>query len=130
MRLDTTSLERAVSSLESGYARHLEQPADELARDGVVQRFEYTYELVVKFVRRQVAEDAADPESVRSAGFADVVRSGLASGLLASSVEEWRRFRDLRARTSHTYDEAEAAKVVRAVPGLLAEARHLLERLR
>jgi len=41
----------------------------------------------------------------------------------------WRRFRDMRARTSHTYSAAVAQQVVAGIPDFLAEATHLLDQL-
>ena len=37
----------------------------------------------------------------------------------------WRRFREMRGRTSHTYDAQAALAVVSAIPEFLEEAEHL-----
>ncbi len=42
----------------------------------------------------------------------------------------WKGFRDMRARTSHSYDEAVALDVVAGIPDFLDEARFLRDRLR
>ena len=42
----------------------------------------------------------------------------------------WRTFRQMRARTSHTYNATTAEQVVAAIPGFLQEAEHLVAELR
>ncbi|OIQ98464.1 nucleotidyltransferase substrate binding protein like protein [mine drainage metagenome] len=41
----------------------------------------------------------------------------------------WRTYRDMRAKTSHTYDEAIALEVTRGIADFLDEAEYLLARL-
>ena len=41
----------------------------------------------------------------------------------------WRRFRELRGKTSHTYDEAVARDVAAEIPSFMEEAAHLLNAL-
>jgi hypothetical protein len=43
MKLDPTSLGNAVGRLREGLARHEREPGDEQVRDGLIQRFEFTY---------------------------------------------------------------------------------------
>jgi hypothetical protein len=43
MKLDTTSLGNAVRPLREGLARYEREEADEQLRDGLIQRFEFTY---------------------------------------------------------------------------------------
>ena len=45
MDLDFTPLESALKSLKEAVRRSEEAPADDVIRDAVIQRFEYTYEL-------------------------------------------------------------------------------------
>jgi len=104
MKLDTTSLGNAVRRLREGLARYEREPADEQIRDGLIQRFEFTYELTHKMLKRYLKETAASPDDIDRMPFADLVRSGNAQGLLRSDWPAWRRFREMRARTSHTFD--------------------------
>jgi hypothetical protein len=57
--------------------------------------------------------------------FADLIRAGNARGLLQSDWPAWRRFREMRARTSHTYDSKVALQVAAAIPAFLEEAEYL-----
>jgi len=129
MKLDTASLGNAVRRLREGLARYEREPADEQIRDGLIQRFEFTYELTHKMLKRYLKETAASPDDIDRMPFADLVRSGNAQGLLRSDWPVWRRFRDMRARTNHTYDAQVASQVASAIPGFLEEAEHFYAEL-
>ena len=129
MSLDITSLGNAVRRLREGLARYEREPADVQIRDGLIQRFEFTYELTHKMLKRYLKETAASPDEIERMPFADLVRSGNAQGLLPSDWPAWRRFREMRARTSHTYDTKVASQVASAIPGFLEEAEHFYAEL-
>lgn len=127
MPLDLTPLVNVTASLREGLARCQTDPADTQIRDGLIQRFEFTYELSHKMLRRLLEQAAANPEEFDGADFQYLIRSGNEQGLLLSA---WPGFRELRGKTSHTYDEAIALEVVARIPAFLAEAEHLLQRLK
>ena len=129
MTLDITSLGSAVKRLREGLSRYEREPKDEQVRDGLIQRFEFTYELSHKMLRRYLRESAATPEEIERMLFADLIRTGNAQGLVRGEWQSWRRFRETRARTSHAYDERAASEVVSAIPAFLAEAEHLYAEL-
>jgi len=129
MPLDPTPLRNAVQRLREGLARHRAEPADEQLRDGLIQRFEFAYELSHRMLRRRLAEDAASPDAVAATAFAELIRAGNEAGLVRGAWPAWRRFREMRARTSHTCDAGTAAEVAAAIPEFLAEAEHLLAAL-
>jgi nucleotidyltransferase substrate binding protein (TIGR01987 family) len=129
MKLDTTSLGNAVQRLREGLTRCESEPTDEQVRDGLIQRFEFTYELSHKMLRRYLKEAAASPDEIELMPFADLIRAGNAQGLLQGDWPAWRRFREMRARTSHTYDAKVASQVVAAIPAFLEEAEHLYAEL-
>jgi nucleotidyltransferase substrate binding protein (TIGR01987 family) len=129
MKLDITSLGSAVRRLREGLARCEREPADEQVRDGLIQRFEFTYELSHKMLRRYLKETAASPDEIERMPFADLVRTANAQGLLRGDWPVWRRFREMRARTSHTYDANVASQVASAIPGFLEEAEHFYAEL-
>ena len=62
--------------------------------------------------------------------FQDMIRTGNERGLLLGDWPAWRKYREMRSRTSHTYDEEVAIEVVKGIPAFLQEAAHLLQRLR
>ncbi len=130
IKLDITSLGDAVRRLREGIARCEREPADEQIRDGLIQRFEFTYELSHKMLRRYLKEIAASPDEIEQMPFADLIRTGNAQGLLRGDWPAWRRFREMRARPSHTYDAKVASQVAAAIPAFLGEAEHLYAELR
>jgi nucleotidyltransferase substrate binding protein (TIGR01987 family) len=129
MKLDTTSLANAVQRLREGLARYQREPGDEQVRDGLIQRFEFTYELSHRMLKRYLRESAASPDQIERMPFADLIRTANTEGLLRSEWPTWRRFREMRTRTSHTYDAKAAAQVVTAIPAFLEEAEHLCAEL-
>lgn len=129
MKLDTTSLGNAVRRLREGLARCERDPADEQIRDGLIQRFEFTYELSHKMLRRYLRATAASPDEIERLPFADLIRTRNAQGLLRGDWPVWWRFRGMRTRTSQPYDAKVASQVVDAVPAFLEEAEHLYAEL-
>jgi nucleotidyltransferase substrate binding protein (TIGR01987 family) len=127
--LDLTPLRRAVQKLREGLDEARTAPDHTLLRDGTIQRFEFTYELAWKMLKRHLERNAPEGASVDALTFASLIRAGSEQGLLPSGWDTWRRFRDARGTTSHTYDEEKAAEVFAVVPDFLAEVEQLLERL-
>jgi nucleotidyltransferase substrate binding protein (TIGR01987 family) len=130
MKLDITAMENAISRLGEGFARYALDTADAQIRDGLIQRFELTYDIAHKTLRRYLAWAAATPTDYDGLAFADLVRAGNRQGLLQSDWPQWRQFREMRNITSHTYDEAKALAVVAGIPAFLAEAESLRDQLR
>lgn len=62
--------------------------------------------------------------------FQDLIRSGNEQGLLLGDWPAWRRYRDMRSKTSHTYDEEIALEVLAGIPAFLEEARYLRNKLK
>lgn len=127
--LDITPLSNAIDRLSEGLARHLREPADDQLRDGLIQRFEFTYELCHRVLRRFIRLASASPGEVDRMAFQDLIRTANQQGLLLGDWPAWHRYRDLRARTSHAYHAKTAQEVAEAIPGFLTEARHLRDAL-
>jgi nucleotidyltransferase substrate binding protein (TIGR01987 family) len=127
--LDITPLEKAVTRLREGLARYRQDTSDTQIRDGLIQRFECTYELTHKMLRRYLSATAASPDSIHALAFQDLIRVGSDQGLLRGDWPRWRGYREMRAKTSHTYDEDTALQVVAAIPDFLLEAEYLREEL-
>ena len=73
---------------------------------------------------------SAASEQFDSMPFQDLIRSSNEQGLLLSEWPRWRTFRDMRSKTSHTYDEAKALEVVAEIPAFLEEASFLRDQLK
>jgi nucleotidyltransferase substrate binding protein (TIGR01987 family) len=128
-RLDLSTLGNAVARLEEGIRRYEQDTSDTQIRDGLIQRFEFTYEISHKMLKRYLEMTSATPEQYDNMAFQDLIRSGNEAGLLRSDWPQWRQYRELRAKTSHTYSEDVALQVVVEIPDFLKEARHLYQQL-
>jgi len=129
-RLDIRSFAMAVDRLREGLDRYQRDISDTQIRDGLIQRFEFTYELSHKMLKRYLEATSASPDQYDAMPFADLIRSGNEQGLLLGDWPRWRIYREMRSRTSHTYDEKVALAVVAGIPDFLEEAAHLREQLR
>jgi nucleotidyltransferase substrate binding protein (TIGR01987 family) len=129
-QLDISSLVNAVARLREGLERHRREPGDEQLRDGLIQRFEFTYELAHRMLRRYLRMVAPSPDPYDRMPFQDLIRTGNEQGLLHDDWPAWRRYRDMRARTSHAYAAAIAEQVAAGIPDFLAAAAYLVEQLR
>lgn len=98
----------------------------ELFRDGVLQRFEYSHELVLKFIRRALETIYGD--NVDQMAYNDVLRTAAERGLI-DEVDRWFEYRAARNKTSHTYDAQIAEAVYVSVRPFLTDAREFLYRL-
>lgn len=130
MQLDITPFEMAITRLQEGLERYLTDVSDTQIRDGLIQRFEFTYELAHKTLKRYLEGTSANPEEIDAMAFQDLVRTANERNLLRGDWSAWRRYREMRARTRHTYDEQLALEVVAGIPQFLAEALHLRDELR
>ncbi len=129
MKLDLTSLKKAILRLSEGLKRYELNIKDDQLRDGLIQRFEFTYEISHKMLKRFLEQSSANPEEFDQADFQYLIRSANEQGLLLGDWSKWKQYRDARARTSHTYDEEIALQVVKVIPDFLKEAEALLEKL-
>lgn len=128
--LDLTALQNATARLAEALDALAAAPANTLYRDATIQRFEFTYELAHKMLKRYLEMAAANPASIDELAFPDLIRTGNEQGLLRHDWSRWRDYRKARGTTSHTYDEAKALEVLAIVPEFLAEAQALLQTLR
>jgi nucleotidyltransferase substrate binding protein (TIGR01987 family) len=135
MKLDLTSLEKALSQLELS----LSYLRSELAagdpglraqfRAAAIQGFEYTYELAVKMIRRQMAQISAVPAELAEMTFKDLIREAADAGLVVDP-ESFFLYREIRNLTAHTYDEAKADKVIGTLNGFRKDVLVLLKELK
>ncbi len=132
--IDSSSFSKALGQLSTS----LDYLRSDLARGDVglyrqfraatIQAFEFSYELAVRMMRRQLREIAANPAELQEMGFMDLVRTAADAGLVRD-VAGWRTFREMRNITSHAYDESKAEQVVAGIDGFAAECRHLAAEL-
>ena len=135
MRLDLSSLRKAVASLEKtvrvadddAFMSQLEKDQKLAVKAGVILNFEFTYELCWKFMKRWLE---ANLGSVHVTG---VTRRQLfrlsAEHQLLGDVDRWMEYHDARNETAHTYDESTAEDVFDTSQEFLSDARTLLQAL-
>jgi nucleotidyltransferase substrate binding protein (TIGR01987 family) len=128
-KLYLTPFENGLARLQEGYARYQQDIKDNQIRDGLIQRFEFTYDISHKMLKRYLERTSPNPEKFDSMPFADLIRSGNEQSLLLSDWNKWKIFREMRAKSGHTYDEGIALEVISVIVDFIAEAKVLLEQL-
>jgi len=110
---------RALDRLETALAR----PEDDITLDACIQRFEFMLRAAWKAIQRQARVEGLDCASPR-----ECLRVAFGLGLVEDDAQ-WMSMVEDRNRTSHTYDEAIARAVYRALPGYARLLRELGRRL-
>lgn len=95
---------------------------------GVIQNFEFVYEISTKMLRRRLEMDALNPAEVDFANFRDVLRMAAEKGLI-QDVQAWFGYRQMRNITAHSYDRQKAQQVYEGTQALMQDARALLAKL-
>ena len=119
-KFDLCPLDLAVDRLNEGLLRYQQDTSDIQIRDGLIQRFEFTYEISHKMLKRHLEAISPNPSLLDEMSFQDLIRSANEQGLLSGSWVDWKRYREMRSKTSHSYDEVIALEVV--VGGLITAA--------
>jgi nucleotidyltransferase substrate binding protein (TIGR01987 family) len=122
MALEIAPLANAIARLQEGLETLARDPDNTLLRDGVIQRFEFTYETAHKMLKRALQAASPSPAIYDQMSFADLIRSGNEQGLLLSDWPVWKGFRDMRNKSSHSYDEGLAREVAAGIAGFLPDA--------
>ncbi len=127
--LDLSALAKAVSSLQEALDEYARQ-SNAFMRDACIQRFEYTYELAWKTLKRFMETTSANPQEFDEMSFQRLIRTGSERGLLLRGWEQWNLYRDARSATSHVYNERKAIEVFTVIPTFLQDAQFLLQKLK
>ncbi len=128
--LALTPLTNAIKRLQEGLIRYQQDTDDSQIRDGLIQRFEFTYEISHKMLKRYLELTSASPTQYSHLAFQDLIRVANENGLLLGEWADWRNYRDMHSRTSHTYDETIALNVINGIPKFLQEAEFLEQQLK
>ena len=124
--LDLSVLTNALNRLVEGNDRYLKDINDTQIRDGLIQRYEFTYEITHKILKRHLELKSLNPEVFDAMAFSDLIRTGNEQSLLKNDWTKWKIFREMRSKSSHTYDEQIAKEVVSIIPDFIDEAKFLL----
>ena len=135
MALDLSSLREAVSALgavaakssDTAFMQGLDDVARNAIRSGVIQHFEFTYELSWKFIKRWL-ETNVSATAVDGITRRELFRMAAENKLIVD-VDQWMRHHDARNVTSHTYSAKIAERVYLAALAFVRDAQRLLEAL-
>lgn len=118
--LSTFALKKAIKSL----GKALAQPKNEFTRDACIQRFEYSFELTWKFLKRYLTEKTGFTEFNIKNIFREAARQNL-----INNPESWFKYLEARNLTFHTYDEDTAEETYDEAKLFYEEAILLLPQL-
>ncbi|MEM9242739.1 MAG: HI0074 family nucleotidyltransferase substrate-binding subunit [Pseudomonadota bacterium] len=128
MKLDLSSLEKALFSLEQALSEYNQRP-DDFIRDACIQRFKYNYELSWKLLRRYLAMIAVANINMAALSFSDLIRVGSKRNLLLSDWLVWKNYRVARNNTIHAYSSKKAEEIFAVIPDFFKDAQFLLKQL-
>lgn len=117
------NLERAYALLSDAAGR---QALSDLEAEGMVQRFEYTYELAWK-----TAKDYLESQGVAVSYPREVIKAAVQSGLISTQGDTWIEMLDRRNEAAHTYDREKFEALTKAIrTRFLPAIAGLVDRLR
>lgn len=135
MALELNSLKNAISALravlaksdDGEFMRGLDEVARTAIKSGVIQHFEFTYELCWKFIKRWL-ETNISPSAADGVARRELFRLAAENRLIVD-VDQWMRHHEARNLTSRTYDSVVAESVYLAAHDFALDAQRLLEAL-
>lgn len=118
--IDISSLLKAKESFDIA----LEKNVNDLTRDGCIQRFEYSFELAWKMLKRVLAFRGVKANSPR-----EVFRLAAKENLITDPTL-WFEFLEKRNETAHIYNEDVAQDVFDSLPSFQLELEKVIETLK
>ena len=128
--LDLESLGRIVGRLREAVDAYKATPDNLFILDSVIKRFELSYELSIRSLRRFLRDYEVSGVEIEDMSFQGIVRRGEKDGLLQTGWPDWEDFRDARNKTVHTYREEKAREVAAEATIFIVEAEFLLDQLK
>jgi nucleotidyltransferase substrate binding protein (TIGR01987 family) len=136
MNLEVGNLRRAIAAMDSLVTRTTDSAwmasQDDVVRQGlrsgVIQHFEFTFELCWKLIQRWLRDNAPATDADLPRSRRELFRQAARFALIADP-SHWFAYGDARNLTSHTYNEATADTVFRAAQQFLPDAQRLLANL-
>ena len=127
--MDISALQNTLKSLKDAYSEY-NKTQNEYVRDSVIQRFEYTYALAVKFIQRYIELNIPNQEDLSTLTFNQLIRQANEMGILLNDLEQWIIYRQKRTITSHTYNIEKAKEVISIVGKFIEEIEYLITKLK
>ena len=126
MKLDLSSFNKAITSFKLAIDEYNKDISNLFVRDSVIQRFEYTYSLAIKMIKRYLE---VNEENIDQLSFNELIRTANEKGLLLGNLENWNDYRLKRNITSHTYDAQKAEEIISIVDVFYKEVDFLYKEL-
>ena len=133
--LDLSSFKKALASLKTSLSiacssdqmKNFSADVKDTIQAGVIQHFEFTYELCWKFIKRWLEKNLGSVY-VDGINRRELFRLATEHGLI-KDIESWMGYHDSRNETSHTYDRETADEVFESAKKFLQDAEFLLAQL-
>jgi nucleotidyltransferase substrate binding protein (TIGR01987 family) len=132
MALDLSSLKKAIASLKNALnvaipasLEAMPEDQQEVIKAGVIQNFEFTYELCWKFMKRWL-EVNIGTAYVDGVTRRELFRLSVENKLI-KDVDQWMEYHDARNETSHTYDQDTADDIFQVAQTFFSDAFELLQ---
>lgn len=132
MQIDTTFLERCISTLDKAHAllrqANPENIDYDLYRSACVKEFEIILEQSGKLLRKSLKPYFHSSRAVDQLTFKDLFRHAVLHNIIADDVcERWLQYRDNRNNTAHDYGEDFAEETLTLLPQFISDAAALAE---
>ena len=105
-----SNFRKAFNQLDSAVQLSEERELSDLEKQGLIQAFEYTYELSWNMIRDYFRWQG----NTGITGSRDAIREAFANGLIEDG-DGWMRMLKDRNRTSHTYNEETAQEILKNI---------------
>jgi len=134
MNIDITPLEKALAQLEESLQLlDAKVWGDNNAsrrnhERGAVQAFEFTYEVALNLLRRQMNEISGGSTKIKRLEFMDFLRAAADHDFIPDA-ERFFDYREKRNLTSHNYDEEMMRQLLAVLGPFVQDARFLLGQL-
>ena len=113
-----TERQRDVRKATERLIQAVQQPENDILRDAVIQRFEFSFELVWKTLKLYLERQGHECGGPRS-----TLKKAFTEGLISTPEDGdvWLRMLEDRNLTTHTYDEELAIRIYRHIAAGYAE---------
>ena len=126
MKLDLSFFNKAITSFKLAIDEYNKNKENLFVRDSVIQRFEYTYSLAVKMIKRYLKNEGEIEESVT---FNNIIRTANRKELLLGNLENWNDYRLKRNIADCSYYEKNVEEIISIVNTFYKEVEFLYKEL-
>ncbi len=114
-------LDNYIKALKTLDEAMIKPPANNLERDGIIQRFEYCIEISWKSAKKVLEHHESPADTPRNV-FRELAKLGW-----INNPEEWIAFLEARNKTSHLYHDGVAEEIFKLIPSFVKASHQLLE---